>query len=131
MRQVDRTRPSMRVQVERSILRQPQLDTTRSRVNHPFPGGVALSLNAAAAGLGLQRAMHVMKLKSSGTCLRPDGAWRSLFQNQVPTASLAVKPSSDVGSMNGSAASAGIDVTLRAVEFNTARACMRAHAGAD
>src|SRR6266404_6087695 len=105
MAKVDRARSRMRVQIERSILRQPQLDTTRSGVNHPFPRGFALSLNAAAAGLGLQRAMHVMKLKSSGTRLCPDGAWRSLFQNQVPTASLAVKPPGNVGSMNGSAAS--------------------------
>src|SRR5712692_755459 len=99
----------MCVQIEGSILRQSQLDASRASVHNPFSGGFAFNLDAAAARLGLQRAMQVVNIKSAGTSHCPDGTGSSLFEGQMAASSFAVKTSSDIQSMDRAAAGAGVN----------------------
>src|SRR4051794_4632323 len=102
--QIDRSRASVGVQVERSVLRQPELNTARSGVDHPSARGFAFSFYVAASGLRLQRTADVAKLKAAGTGLGPHRPRRALLQHHVTAAGLAVEASCNPGSMNRAAA---------------------------
>src|SRR5260370_41949559 len=91
-------------QSERRVLGQAQLDTRGAGGNHPSAGGLALGLDVAAAGLGLQRAVHVVQVKTAGTGFGAHRTWRGLLQGEGAAAGFAVEASCHAGGVNGSAA---------------------------
>jgi hypothetical protein len=70
MIQIDGPRSSVRVQIKRGILRKAQVDTSRAGMDYPFPCGLSVSLDVAAARLCLQRAVNVAKFQAAGTGFR-------------------------------------------------------------
>ena len=71
MVQIDRSGTGVGVEVERGILGKTELHAAGTGVDHPTAGGLALDLDIAATGLGLQRTVHVVQLKPARTVGRP------------------------------------------------------------
>src|SRR6266567_5208543 len=131
MAQIDGAGTGMGVQIERCIWGEAEFHAAGAGVHYPAAGGFALSLDAAAACLGLQGTMHVVQIKSAGAGFCADRAGGGLLEGKVAAAGFAVKPSSDSAGVNRPAARARQDAAAGAINVYVSRTRMGADAGAD
>src|SRR5713226_506631 len=115
MAQVDRARPGVGIEIERCVLGEAEFDAAGAGVDHPPTCGFAFSMDAAAAGLGLQRAMHIAQVESAGAGVGAHRSRSGLLQGEVAAAGFAIETSGDSGGVNRAASGAYPDAAAGAV----------------